>query len=359
MQMPGRHGNTSDYRYGFQGQETDDEVTGSESHVAFKYRVHDARLGRFLSVDPLSASYPHNSPYAFSENRVINGVELEGLEFVITIHSPMLTRAFLKAYDADDLFEMRRILYYATIMREFPDDYAQRVTVESYDRYPEGNRAANVEYAPALMGSDVAVRFSWWNNYEDRSEINKGPSEILFSGTENNLYGNKHLPIDSKSSKFLQHTAPNAPDHYAGGDLQIFQLGARAFGESTTIANGNMKVYGYLELAVNITTTDGTFAFGVDVGTLIGTYLGDDLLNNGLSDLGGFYYSRDGETFSNGKWIISSVVWSLDHTSKSDRQQAYDAVLGDVQGLMHIEIKDGGIKKESRKVFDGTIDDYR
>lgn len=27
-------------------------------------------------------SYPHNSPYAFSENRVIDGVELEGLEYV-------------------------------------------------------------------------------------------------------------------------------------------------------------------------------------------------------------------------------------------------------------------------------------
>jgi hypothetical protein len=35
MQMVGRNGSTSDYRYGFQGQETDDEVTGSESHVAW------------------------------------------------------------------------------------------------------------------------------------------------------------------------------------------------------------------------------------------------------------------------------------------------------------------------------------
>ena len=35
---------------------------------------------RFLSVDPLAAKYPHNSPYAFSENRVIDAVELEGLE---------------------------------------------------------------------------------------------------------------------------------------------------------------------------------------------------------------------------------------------------------------------------------------
>lgn len=36
---------------------------------------------RFMSLDPLASKYPHNSPYAFSENRVIDGVELEGLEY--------------------------------------------------------------------------------------------------------------------------------------------------------------------------------------------------------------------------------------------------------------------------------------
>lgn len=43
--------------------------------------MHDPRVGRFFSVDPLASEYPHNSPYAFSENRVIDGVELEGLEY--------------------------------------------------------------------------------------------------------------------------------------------------------------------------------------------------------------------------------------------------------------------------------------
>jgi len=42
--------------------------------------MHDPRIGRFFAVDPLSPKYPHNSPYAFSENVVINAVELEGLE---------------------------------------------------------------------------------------------------------------------------------------------------------------------------------------------------------------------------------------------------------------------------------------
>jgi len=37
-------------------------------------------VGRFLSIDPLVADYPWNSPYAFAENKVIQFVELEGLE---------------------------------------------------------------------------------------------------------------------------------------------------------------------------------------------------------------------------------------------------------------------------------------
>jgi len=68
------------YRYGFQGQEKDDEVKGKGNSVNYKYRMHDPRIGRFFAIDPLSPQYPHNSPYAFSENVVISHVELEGLE---------------------------------------------------------------------------------------------------------------------------------------------------------------------------------------------------------------------------------------------------------------------------------------
>src|SRR5690554_742839 len=82
MIMPGRNGSTGDYRYGFQGQEMDDEVKGKGNSVNYKYRMHDPRVGRFFAVDPLAPEYPHNSPYAFSENRVLDGIELEGLEFL-------------------------------------------------------------------------------------------------------------------------------------------------------------------------------------------------------------------------------------------------------------------------------------
>jgi RHS repeat-associated protein len=82
--LPGRNYSSGSYRFGFQGQEKDDEVQGANgTSYAYKYRMHDARIGRFLSIDPLAAKYPHNSTYAFSENRLIDRIELEGLETAV------------------------------------------------------------------------------------------------------------------------------------------------------------------------------------------------------------------------------------------------------------------------------------
>jgi hypothetical protein len=44
--------------------------------------MYDARIGRFLAVDPIARGFAWNSPYAFSENKVIACVEFEGLEAI-------------------------------------------------------------------------------------------------------------------------------------------------------------------------------------------------------------------------------------------------------------------------------------
>ena len=75
------HSNGSEIRYGYQNQEKINEFRDNGNYLDFKYRGCDPRVGRFFSVDPLLKKYPWNSPYAFSENRVIDGIELEGLEF--------------------------------------------------------------------------------------------------------------------------------------------------------------------------------------------------------------------------------------------------------------------------------------
>ena len=71
------------YRYFFNEQEADNEVFGEGALHAFEYRMHDTRIGRFWSVDPLAGNFPWNSTYAFAENRVIEGKELEGKEVLL------------------------------------------------------------------------------------------------------------------------------------------------------------------------------------------------------------------------------------------------------------------------------------
>jgi RHS repeat-associated protein len=69
---------TPSYKYSFQSQEKQIH-TGWNS---FKWRNYDPSIGRFFNVDPLAESFLYNSTYAFAENRVIDGRELEGLEWV-------------------------------------------------------------------------------------------------------------------------------------------------------------------------------------------------------------------------------------------------------------------------------------
>jgi RHS repeat-associated protein len=78
--MPNRHGNDNQYRYGYQGQERDDEMKGEGNSLNYEFRMHDPRIGRFLSNDPLTKKYPYYSPYAFSGNRILDCIELEGKE---------------------------------------------------------------------------------------------------------------------------------------------------------------------------------------------------------------------------------------------------------------------------------------
>ncbi len=83
VQLSGRDfkkAGAKEFAFGFQGQLEDDEIKGDGNSLNYEYRMHDPRLGRFFAVDPLAAKYPHNGPYNFSENRLIDGIELEGLE---------------------------------------------------------------------------------------------------------------------------------------------------------------------------------------------------------------------------------------------------------------------------------------
>jgi RHS repeat-associated protein len=80
MNMPGRKYSVGNggYRYGFNGKENDKDMDGNCYDYGF--RIYNPALGRFLSVDPLTKSYPWYTPYQFAGNRPINSIDVDGLE---------------------------------------------------------------------------------------------------------------------------------------------------------------------------------------------------------------------------------------------------------------------------------------
>jgi RHS repeat-associated protein len=75
--------NYAENKYRFQKQELQNKEFSDGSGLElyeFKYRMDDPQIGRFNRIDPLCDSFPYNSTYAFSENKVTGHIELEGKE---------------------------------------------------------------------------------------------------------------------------------------------------------------------------------------------------------------------------------------------------------------------------------------
>ena len=81
--MPGRKYESGLYRYGFNGKENDaNGEFGSQLIQDYGFRMYNPAIAKFLSVDPLTASYPMLTPYQFASNSPIAHLDLDGLEHI-------------------------------------------------------------------------------------------------------------------------------------------------------------------------------------------------------------------------------------------------------------------------------------
>jgi len=78
MLMPGRSLPLSNYRFGFNGKEKDNELKGGGNSLDYGARIYDPRLGRFISIDPDKELYSKLSPYQGLNNNPINFVDPTG-----------------------------------------------------------------------------------------------------------------------------------------------------------------------------------------------------------------------------------------------------------------------------------------
>jgi hypothetical protein len=85
VQLDGRTRESDGYRYGFQGQEKDDEIKGEGNSISFNNYGYDSRIGRRLIVDPKSHIIVQHSTYSAFLNCPIIVIDPNG-QFPILVN---------------------------------------------------------------------------------------------------------------------------------------------------------------------------------------------------------------------------------------------------------------------------------
>jgi RHS repeat-associated protein len=85
MLLPNRNGSSVDYRYGFNGMEGDDEISGEGNSYDFGARMMNPRVGRWFTPDPKASNAPSLTPYRFGFNNPVRYLDPDG-EYEIDGH---------------------------------------------------------------------------------------------------------------------------------------------------------------------------------------------------------------------------------------------------------------------------------
>jgi RHS repeat-associated protein len=168
------------YRYGYNGQEKVDEVSGPGNHYVFAEREYDPRLPRWGAIDPMFSKYPNISPYAFGNNNPIFFVDNDGADkhsyyTIITdqgkakIHvvTPNVVKlAIPKSTQNATIFSTRH-----------PHDVVENITLDLRSSTPKDKRYSFKEGLGKILDRDDA-----WNQNLSRMvslipDIGKGKSE--------------------------------------------------------------------------------------------------------------------------------------------------------------------------------------
>ncbi len=173
---------SSNYRFGFNGKERDNEISGKGNSIDFGARIYDSRLGKFFSIDPIIRYSPRLSGYIFASNQPISKIDYYGLfsmspediskypelasmlkniyEFLQ--HEPKMRKAFFEATNvSEELFE-----------NNFTWGKGPRITVE---RFKDKGIKGKTEKSLNL----ITINETFFDNLRSRSTLKDFEMDIF------------------------------------------------------------------------------------------------------------------------------------------------------------------------------------
>jgi RHS repeat-associated protein len=171
--MPGRTYTAASYKYGFNGKENDNEVKGEGNQQDYGMRIYDPRLGRFLSVDPISNKYSFLTPYCYAANNPIRFLDHEGEFYLdpITFKDFPIIYKYLSSQIENDVMNSNIIksaykksiigLTDENIREQFKNESGASLQVFEYPGDPPSNAGGwNNPKEPTIEISKKIVRYT-------------------------------------------------------------------------------------------------------------------------------------------------------------------------------------------------------
>ena len=236
------------YRFGFNGMEKVDEVSGSGNAYDFGARIYDSRLGRWMSVDPLQKKYPSLSPYNFVANSPILFIDPDG-----------------RVIDLGNLTPEQKIQYKALLDKLSKSElhnYVQNALESSSNTYIiviDNDMKAGGSFNPET--GVIKMNLTVMNNVPEIA------SEEMFHAYQKDRLGENHSEVSKQNIE-------------AEGDLYVLYVQNELYGElGLRVDFGHLDNDLVADLGVNDGTTTSEDMSTEDYQSLYGQLVQKDMKN--------------------------------------------------------------------------------
>jgi RHS repeat-associated protein len=211
MQQTGTAGSydlSSDYRYGYNGKEKDDEIKGEANSLDYGARIYDPRVGRWMSTDPLESKYPSMSAYNYVANTPIMAIDPDGRDVHIVIGDKPVGTARIRLIGSEEVNNSPSTIEVPLYKMTITDDVTGKISEYFVTRdAPVINQVDPVDeqIMPSWLGGDESYNITN-TSFEPRGD-NKYNLIPTTAGGEGayalrTTTGNPELPAEPNNSPF-------------------------------------------------------------------------------------------------------------------------------------------------------------
>jgi RHS repeat-associated protein len=207
-------GLADEFRFGFNGMETDDEMKGDGNSYDFGNRMYDTRLGRFLSIDKYASKFSFQSPYLISGNSPLKYIDLKGDSLTIA--------STIYASTMKGLTVLSRTTAGKEILKFYMNSSTEHIFIYGFDDAKGSNNSSIAETNSSehvKIAKDGTVELLQKNSQQNQSYINSTLNKATIarrakSGKVNfigrNFTDDKNLRFDEYDLAMVMYHEMNA-----------------------------------------------------------------------------------------------------------------------------------------------------